>query len=159
MKYSFVSTGPEETLEFGRRLGQLLQPGDVVCLEGELGAGKTVLTQGIAKGMGMDCYVTSPTYTLINEYPGDVSLYHFDLYRLEDADELYHIGGEDLLYGEGVSVLEWASRAEGLLPEDCIRVRLQRLTESESARLIQLQATEKHRRVLEGVGKSESTGD
>ena len=158
MKYSFVSTGPGDTLEFGIRLGRFLQPGDIICLEGELGAGKTVLTQGIARGMGIDCYITSPTYTLINEYPGTVPLYHFDLYRLEDGDELYHIGGEDLLYGQGVSVIEWAPRAEDLLPEDCIRIRLVRLAESESARLIELTAGEKYRALVEGVGKSESTG-
>jgi tRNA threonylcarbamoyladenosine biosynthesis protein TsaE len=159
MKYSFVSTCPRDTLEFGMRLGQLLEPGDVVCLEGELGAGKTVLTQGIAKGMDIDCYVTSPTYTLINEYSGTIPLYHFDLYRLEDEEELYHIGGEDLIYGQGVSVIEWASRAKNLMPRDCIRIGLARLAESESARFIELTAGEIYRTLVERVRRNENTGD
>jgi len=158
MKYSFVSKSPEDTLEFGIRLGKHLGPGDVVCLEGELGAGKTVLTGGIAEGLGIKTGVTSPTYTIINEYPGEIPLYHIDLYRLEDGDEFYDIGGEDLLYGQGVSVIEWASRAEGILPEDCLWIRLRRLDESEDFRLIELTVTEKHRDLLERVSKSENTG-
>ncbi|HOO12303.1 MAG TPA: tRNA (adenosine(37)-N6)-threonylcarbamoyltransferase complex ATPase subunit type 1 TsaE [Bacillota bacterium] len=106
MRYSFVSKSPEDTLEFGVRLGKQLGPGDVVCLEGELGAGKTVLTVGIAKGLGIKTGVTSPTFTIINEYPGEIPLYHIDLYRLEDGDEFYYMGGEDLMYGQGVSVIE-----------------------------------------------------
>lgn len=159
MKYSFVSKGPEDTREFGIRLGKNLMPGHVVCLEGELGAGKTVLTGGIAEGLGLDCSVTSPTYTLINEYPGRVPLYHIDLYRLEDGEEFYYIGGEELLYSQGISVIEWASRAEDLLPEDCIWIRISALEEAESSRLIELTVTEKHRYILERMGKGESTGD
>lgn len=158
MKYSFVSKGPEETLEFGIRLGRLLKPGDIICLEGELGAGKTMLTRGIARGLEIVDNVTSPTYTLINEYRGRVPLYHFDLYRLEDGEELFHIGGEDLLYGQGVSVIEWASRAEDMLPPACLWVRIATLVEEESSRLIELTAPEKYRVILERVGKGENTG-
>lgn len=158
MRYSFVSKSPEDTLEFGIRLGKNLGSGDVVCLEGELGAGKTVLTIGIAEGLGIKTGVTSPTFTIINEYPGEIPLYHIDLYRLEDGDEFYYMGGEDLMYGQGVSVIEWASRAEGILPEDCLWISIKRLDESEDFRLIELQVTEKHRDLLERVSKSENTG-
>jgi len=157
MKYSFVSRSPEDTLEFGSRLGRLLKPGDIVCLEGQLGAGKTVLTRGIARGLEIDSDVTSPTYTLINEYAGGVPLYHFDLYRLEDGEELFYIGGEDLLYGQGVSVIECASRAEDLLPSDCLWIRFVTLDETESSRLIELTVSEKHSDLLERVGKGEDT--
>ncbi|HOC09887.1 MAG TPA: tRNA (adenosine(37)-N6)-threonylcarbamoyltransferase complex ATPase subunit type 1 TsaE [Bacillota bacterium] len=158
MRYSFVSKSPEDTLEFGIRLGKNLGPGDVVCLEGELGAGKTVLTIGIAEGLGIKTGVTSPTFTIINEYPGEIPLYHIDLYRLEDGDEFYYMGGEDLMYGQGVSVIEWASRAEGILPEDCLWISIKRLDESEDFRLIELTVTEKRRDLLERVSKSENTG-
>lgn len=158
MKYSFVSSCPQDTREFGIRLGRLLEPGHVVCLEGQLGAGKTLLTQGIALGMGINCSVTSPTYTLINQYPGTVPLFHFDAYRLEDEEELYNIGGEDLIYGQGVSVIEWASRVKGMLPDDCIWVSLSRLEESQSTRLIELTADEKYRTFIERVVSNENTG-
>lgn len=148
MQASFISKSHNETLKFGIELGKLLKPGDIVCLDGELGAGKTVLTKGIAKGLGIGKEVTSPTYTLINEYPGKVSLYHFDLYRLEDEDELFHIGGEELLYGQGVSVIEWASRAKDLLYRDCIWIRLGKPEGRESARLIELTVLEERRELF-----------
>lgn len=149
MQISFVSNGPEDTYGFGAQLGPLLRPGDVVCLEGELGTGKTVLAKGIAEGLGINDDITSPTYTLINEYYGDIALYHFDLYRLEDGEELFYIGGEALLYGQGVSVIEWASRARELLPRDCIWIYLSMLEHNESSRCIRIVATEKHYGVLE----------
>ncbi len=158
MKYSFVSKSPKDTLEFGIRLGRLLKPGDIVCLEGQLGAGKTVLTRGIARALGIEDNVSSPTYTLINEYAGSMPLYHFDLYRLEDGEELLYIGGEDLLYGQGISVIEWASRAEDLLPPDCLWIRLITLDETESSRLIELAVSGKHSDLLDRVRKGENTG-
>ncbi len=149
MQFSFVSKGPEETYEFGKNLGRLLSPGDIVCLEGELGTGKTILTKGIAAGLGIKGNVTSPTYTLINEYSGDsVSLYHFDLYRLEDGEELFYIGGEDILYGQGVSVIEWASRAKDLLPEDCIWIYFGLSENNAYLRHIKIMVTEHHKEIL-----------
>jgi tRNA threonylcarbamoyladenosine biosynthesis protein TsaE len=103
---------PEETRQLGVRLGQLLQPGDVVLLHGTLGAGKTAFTQGVGEGLGVGETINSPTFTLLKEYAGKMPFYHFDLYRIEDADELYMLGFEDYFAGEGVSVVEWAERGE-----------------------------------------------
>jgi tRNA threonylcarbamoyladenosine biosynthesis protein TsaE len=160
MRYVFVSSSPEDTENFGRALGELLMPGDVICLEGELGAGKTLLTRGIAAGMGIDHPVYSPTFTLINEYPGDIPMYHFDAYRLEGAEDLYDIGGDDLLYGHGVSVIEWASRVEDALPADRLWVRISPVSGSVSKRLIELIAEgDRYNSIVEGVMRGEDTGN
>jgi tRNA threonylcarbamoyladenosine biosynthesis protein TsaE len=106
------SYSPEETRQLGVRLGQLLEPGDVVLLHGNLGAGKTAFAQGIGEGLGVRETINSPTFTLLKEYVGRVPLYHFDLYRIEDADEIYSLGFEDYFAAEGVSVVEWAERGE-----------------------------------------------
>jgi tRNA threonylcarbamoyladenosine biosynthesis protein TsaE len=113
----------------GRQLGELLRPGDVVLLEGEFGAGKTVLSQGIAEGLGVAEYVTSPSFTLINEYrlgkgSGEARLYHIDLYRLENPAEVVDLGLLDFAGGEGVVLVEWAERVRGLLPPEYLLVEL-----------------------------------
>jgi tRNA threonylcarbamoyladenosine biosynthesis protein TsaE len=159
MRYVFVSSSPLNTERFGRLLGGLLRPGDVVCLEGELGAGKTLLTRGIALGMGIEHPVSSPTYTLINEYPGNIPLYHFDAYRLESADDLYDIGGDDLLYGQGVSVIEWASRVEDALPAERLWIRISISSGHASGRLIELTAVgDRYNSIVEGVISDEGIG-
>jgi tRNA threonylcarbamoyladenosine biosynthesis protein TsaE len=106
------SASPDETAAIGERLGALLEAGDVVLLDGPLGAGKTALTQGIARGVGVppERRVASPTFTIVNEHPGRVPLYHLDLYRIEDPGELVEVGVEDALGGRGVAVVEWAER-------------------------------------------------
>ncbi len=106
------SHSPEDTRRLGARFGQLLEPGDVVLLHGDLGAGKTAFTQGIGEGLGVRETINSPTFTILKEYAGRMPLYHFDLYRIEDADELYALGFEDYFAGEGASVVEWAERGE-----------------------------------------------
>lgn len=115
-----ILNGLKETDEFGIRLGKLLRPGDVVCLNGELGAGKTTLTKSIGLGLGVEDYITSPTFSLINEYEGRYPVYHFDVYRLENADELYDLGFDEYFYGKGVSIIEWADKIEKFLPEERI---------------------------------------
>lgn len=115
-----ILNGLKETDEFGIRLGKLLKPGDVVCLNGELGAGKTTLTKSIGLGLGVEDYITSPTFSLINEYEGRYPVYHFDVYRLENADELYDLGFDEYFYGKGVSIIEWADKIEKFLPEERI---------------------------------------
>ena len=120
MKTRFV-VGEKETESFGMSLAPLLHAGDVLWLRGELGAGKTVFAKGIAEGLGVTEEVVSPTFTLLRSYHGSRTLHHFDLYRIEDGEELTHIGFYDTL-GEGVCVIEWAERAEGLPP--CIVVKL-----------------------------------
>lgn len=115
-----ILNGLKETDEFGIRLGKLLRPGDVVCLNGELGAGKTTLTKSIGLGLGVEDYITSPTFSLINEYEGRYPVYHFDVYRLENVDELYDLGFDEYFYGKGVSIIEWADKIEKFLPEERI---------------------------------------
>lgn len=115
-----ILNGLEETNKFGIKLGKLLGAGDVVCLNGELGAGKTTLTKSIGLGLGVDDYITSPTFSLINEYEGRYPVYHFDVYRLENTEELYDLGFDEYFYGRGVSIIEWADRIQSFLPEERI---------------------------------------
>ena len=112
--------GLDETEAFGIRIGGLLKSGDILCLNGDLGAGKTTLTKSIGLGLGVDDYITSPTFALINEYEGRIPLYHFDVYRLENVEELYDLGFDEYFYGEGVSIIEWADKIQALLPKDRI---------------------------------------
>ena len=111
------SDSVERTRELGAALGSLLEPGDVVLLEGDLGAGKTALTQGIGKGLGVHGVINSPTFTILKEYSGRLPLYHFDLYRIESPDEVTSLGFEDYFGGDGVCVVEWAERGEPAGPE------------------------------------------
>lgn len=109
------SESAERTRRLGELLGALLQPGDMLLLTGDLGAGKTTLTQGIGAGLGVKGVINSPTFTLLKEYEGRLPLYHFDLYRIESPDEVYSLGFEDYFQTDGVSVVEWAERGE---PDD-----------------------------------------
>jgi tRNA threonylcarbamoyladenosine biosynthesis protein TsaE len=112
--------GLEETKDFGIKLGNILKSGDIVCLNGDLGAGKTTLTKSIGLGLGVTDYITSPTFTLINQYNGRLAVYHFDVYRLENVDELYDLGFDEYFYGKGVCIIEWAEKIEKLLPRERI---------------------------------------
>lgn len=108
----------EDTFRLGEQLGEKAQPGQVVCILGDLGTGKTVFTQGFARGIGITEAVNSPTFTIIQEYEeGRIPLYHFDVYRIEDIEEMYEIGYEDYFYGTGVCLIEWSNLIEELLPE------------------------------------------
>jgi len=132
-KMAVISRDPEETLLIGKIIGRNLREKDVVALVGDLGTGKTCLTQGIARGLGVpDVYqITSPSFTLINEYQGRMMLYHFDLYRISRAREMDDIGYEEYLFGEGVSVIEWADRAEDILPDDALFISIDYVGEKE----------------------------
>lgn len=121
-----VTRSPKETLELGQRIGELLQPGSIICLSGELGAGKTALTQGLAKGLGVYDYITSPTYTIVNEYEGRIPLFHFDVYRLENEEEIYEIGFDEYLEKNGVVVIEWASIIENALPHEHLWITIEK---------------------------------
>jgi tRNA threonylcarbamoyladenosine biosynthesis protein TsaE len=121
----------EETLEFGGRLARELRRGDVIALSGELGAGKTALVKGVARGLGIAVEVTSPTFTLIHEYGGGrLALYHIDLYRIDSVPQALAIGIEDYLNGTGVTVIEWAERIASLLPPHTTRIRIESLGEN-----------------------------
>jgi tRNA threonylcarbamoyladenosine biosynthesis protein TsaE len=136
----FISHSPAQTRRFGVRLGILLQPGDIVCMEGELGTGKTCLAQGIGQGMGVVEPITSPTFTLVAEHrppPPTPILYHIDLYRLDEAvDEALAFGLADYLLGDGVCVIEWADRIETVLPAERLWIALRHLDESKRSMLI-----------------------
>ncbi len=116
----------EETVEVGLKLGNVLKPGDVILLSGDLGTGKTALTNGIAKALGIDAYITSPTFNLVNEYEGRLPLYHFDVYRIADPDEMFDIGFDEYLNNCGVTVIEWGEQISEILPLDIIRVTIEK---------------------------------
>ena len=120
--YRVTTKSPEDTAKLGERLGLLLQPGAVVCLQGDLGAGKTRFAQGVARGLGVTSAVTSPTFTIINEYQGRHPVYHMDFYRLSDPLELEDLGYEEYFSGSGITLIEWPERAEDLLPQDRLDV-------------------------------------
>jgi tRNA threonylcarbamoyladenosine biosynthesis protein TsaE len=121
---SLTAVTAEETAAVGESLGRTLGRGDVVALYGELGTGKTCFTQGLARGLDVDVRATSPTFVLVNEYRGRLPVYHVDAYRTESASELLDLGLLDLLGGDGVTVVEWADKAESVLPDRTVRVRI-----------------------------------
>ncbi|MDD5901208.1 MAG: tRNA (adenosine(37)-N6)-threonylcarbamoyltransferase complex ATPase subunit type 1 TsaE [Lachnospiraceae bacterium] len=127
------SFSAEETYEFGKKLGEAAKPGTVFCLSGDLGVGKTVFTKGFAAGLGVTDTVNSPTFTIVQEYKGRLPFYHFDVYRIEEPEEMEEIGYEDYFYGDGVCMIEWAELIKELLPEEavkvCIRKDLQKGTD------------------------------
>lgn len=113
----YKSNSEKETENIAKAFSQELIPGDVICLNGDLGAGKTAFVQGIAKGLLVDGYVSSPTFTIVNCYDGRLPLYHFDVYRIGSSEEMYDIGYEEYVYGNGVSVIEWSEIIADILPE------------------------------------------
>ncbi|MEW6771242.1 MAG: tRNA (adenosine(37)-N6)-threonylcarbamoyltransferase complex ATPase subunit type 1 TsaE [Bacillota bacterium] len=135
------SNSAEETRMLGERLGRLLQSGDVVALQGDLGAGKTCFTQGVARGLGVAGRVTSPTFVLIREYEGRLPLYHFDAYRLTGPEDLLALGSDDYFEDAGVSVVEWAEHVAAALPQDRLEIELLRVPGEEESRLIRFRAT------------------
>ncbi len=120
-----------ETRALGEQLAKELKAGDVVLLEGELGAGKSELARGVAKGLGVTETVTSPSFTILNVYEsGRVPLYHFDWYRLEDAEELYEMGLDEYLGGDGIALVEWPERCPEAAPEHCMKIRIEQAGEN-----------------------------
>ena len=118
---------PEETFEAGRRMGEKAKAGEVYCLTGDLGVGKTVFTQGFARGLGIQGTVNSPTFTIVQQYDeGRLPLYHFDVYRIGDISEMDEIGYEDCFYGEGVCLIEWSTLIEEILPEHATEIRIEK---------------------------------
>jgi tRNA threonylcarbamoyladenosine biosynthesis protein TsaE len=141
-KHSFelVAHSPAQTFRVGEWLGRLLQVGDVICLQGDLGSGKTCLTQGIGAGLGVVGTISSPTFVLINEYRprGEgLRLYHVDLYRIEDAASASNLGLEDYLYGDGVTVIEWAERAREIMPPERLWIKMSYLDYSKRSLLFE----------------------
>jgi tRNA threonylcarbamoyladenosine biosynthesis protein TsaE len=118
---------PEETFQLGQKLGEQAKPGEVYTLVGDLGVGKTVLTQGIAKGLAIEEPISSPTFTIVQVYEeGRMPFYHFDVYRIGDIEEMDEIGYEDYFYGQGLTMIEWANLIEEILPEHYLEIRIEK---------------------------------
>ena len=123
----FESKSSEETYAFGKQLGEKAKPGEVYCLLGDLGVGKTVFTQGFAEGLGIEEPISSPTFTIVQVYEeGRLPLYHFDVYRIGDIEEMDEIGYEDYVYGEGVCLIEWANLIEEILPDHYQKITIRK---------------------------------
>lgn len=121
------SMSEQQTFSFAKDLGQQAKPGDIYLLEGDLGVGKTVFAKGFAVGLGIEEPITSPTFTIIQEYEdGRMPFYHFDVYRIADVEEMFELGYESYFFGDGVCLIEWASRIEEILPETCHTVRIEK---------------------------------
>ena len=139
----YITNSPEETERLGAELAAKLTPGTVIAYRGDLGAGKTAFTRGLARGLGCTERVTSPTFTIVNEYPGRIPLCHFDMYRLESSDALFDIGWEDYLAGGGVCAVEWSELVEDALPPESIRVTFARRPEADDWRSIRIEGGDK----------------
>lgn len=138
----YISHSVTETEHIGEALAKTLKGGDVVAYYGDLGAGKTAFTRGLARGLGCTGRVSSPTFTIVNEHEGTLPLFHFDMYRLSDEEELFDIGWEDYLTRGGICAVEWSERVSGALPEDAITVTIERHSENEEWRRITIKGGE-----------------
>lgn len=138
----FLVNNVSKTLELGRKLGALANSGDIICLTGDLGTGKTHISKGFAEGLNITEHITSPTFNIVNEYhSGRLTLYHFDVYRVNDPDEIYAIGFDEYIFGDGVSLIEWANYIEELIPEEYLHINIKKMPElGEDYRQITLKA-------------------
>ncbi|OGW43477.1 MAG: tRNA (adenosine(37)-N6)-threonylcarbamoyltransferase complex ATPase subunit type 1 TsaE [Nitrospirae bacterium RBG_16_43_11] len=154
------TTSVKETIAIGKKLGKLMSPGDVIYLTGELGAGKTCFVKGIAEGLGIRGKdITSPTFIIINEYKGKIPLYHIDLYRIGVIEDLRDIGMDEIVYGKGVTAIEWAERIKDVLPDERLDITLKWV--DDKTRSIEIRAFgHHHKEILDklGEGKSSSHG-
>ncbi|MHB1001678.1 MAG: tRNA (adenosine(37)-N6)-threonylcarbamoyltransferase complex ATPase subunit type 1 TsaE [Armatimonadota bacterium] len=134
----FQTNSPEETEALGDRIGSALEPGTFIALFGDLGAGKTTLTKGIAKGLDVPDLVHSPTFNLIHEHYGRLPVYHFDVYRLHGSEDMFDLGYEEYFYGDGVALVEWAEKITDVLPQDRLEIHI---TADDDHRTLEIQAT------------------
>lgn len=134
----FIIDTVQKTFELGKKIGKMAKPSDIFCLTGDLGTGKTHITKGIAKGLGINENITSPTFNIVNEYhSGRLTLYHFDVYRVSEPDEIEAIGFDEYIFGDGVSVIEWANYIEELIPDEYVHINISKMPEiSENHRKI-----------------------
>jgi tRNA threonylcarbamoyladenosine biosynthesis protein TsaE len=145
------TSSTSETIRMGKRLGRLLEPGDVVALVGDLGTGKTQFIKGLAEGVGVGkaTYVSSPSFTLINEYQGRIPLYHIDLFRLESEREVEGLGLEEYVRGNGITAIEWADKVSSLLPDELLLIKI--LYTGEHSRTIEIMPKGKrYKKMIEG---------
>lgn len=122
---TFKTNTAEETIELGKKIGRLLTKGDVIAMQGTLAAGKTTITKGIAESLGVTDTITSPTFCIISEYSGKMPLYHMDVYRLDGGEDFINLGTDDMIYGDGVSIIEWSEKIMDELPKKTIILKLE----------------------------------
>ena len=134
---TFTTKTEEETINLGKKIGSLLKKGDIIAMQGTLAAGKTTITKGIAQALGITDTITSPTFCLISEYYGRMPLYHFDVYRLDGTEDFINLGADDMLYGDGVSIIEWSEKIMEELPSNTIILRL--TPQADGSRLIEIE--------------------
>ncbi len=132
----FVTSSPEETVALGKKIGGMLKNGDVIAMQGTLAAGKTTITKGIAAALGIEDTITSPTFCLISEYQGKMPLYHMDVYRLNGAEDFAELGTDDMIYGNGVSIIEWSEKIMTELPRKTILLKI--TPQEDGTRLIEI---------------------
>jgi len=150
-----TSRSPEQTQQLGRRIGELAEPGDVILLSGELGAGKTCFTQGIVWGLGIEEYALSPTFVIMRELYGRLTLYHIDLYRLDNIEESIDLGLDEYLYGEGICVVEWAEKAMDILPGKYLMIKMGHLSDMETGRNLHIEANgQRYTELLDRIRES-----
>lgn len=136
----FIIDNVDETINLGVEIGKRAQSGDIICLIGDLGTGKTHITKGIATGLGIQDHITSPTFNIVNEYNGRHKLYHFDVYRVNDPDEIEAIGFDEYIFGDGVTIIEWANYIEELIPKEHTKITIEKLPDKgENFRKIDIQ--------------------
>lgn len=140
--FNLRTKNEDETIELGKKIGALLRKGDIVCLTGDLGAGKTAITKAIAAEIGIEDSVTSPTFTIVNQYYGKVNLNHFDVYRINHVEEMYDIGYEEYFYCEAINIVEWANLIEELIPDEHIWIDI-RIGENPLERIFTISSKDK----------------
>ena len=133
---TFTTSSAEETITLGEKIGRLLKKGDIIAMQGTLAAGKTTITKGIAKALGITDTITSPTFCLISEYQGTMPLYHMDVYRLDGTEDFINLGTDDMLYGDGVSIIEWSEKIMDELPSNTIILKI--TPQDDGKRLIEI---------------------
>ena len=133
---TFKTSSAEETIELGKKIGKLLKKGDIIAMQGTLAAGKTTITKGIAQALGITETITSPTFCLISEYQGTMPLYHMDVYRLDGTEDFINLGTDDMLYGDGVSIIEWSEKIMDELPSNTIVLKI--TPQDDGSRLIEI---------------------
>ena len=146
----------QDTEKVGKIMSRHLEKGTVLCLDGDLGVGKTAITQFIAKEFGVKEYITSPTFNIIKEYEGRLPFYHMDVYRIESEDDMYDLGYDEYIYSEGVTVIEWSEKIEGILPENRININITRIDDNRRTMIIEGKGTV-YEKITEELKKYENT--
>lgn len=154
-----ISKSAEQTNSLGISLGKQLQQGDIICLTGDLGAGKTAFTKGIGEGLEIKEFITSPTYTIINEYEGRIPLYHFDVYRLEGVEEMYELGYEEYFFGDGAVVVEWADIVKDIIPLERLWITIIRGKEEDTREIIIEATGERYHTIVKELEQHAGTGN